>query len=202
MAEDGSAPERDGSDEDLHIDGHDAEGSGSEGVDPQVLAEAEMMAEDGSVPGEDGSDEHLYIDGHDNSSIAGAWAETLRAFACRDRLARQLEDAQSAAAKISEEAADCGEILEFLAAELAKDTSGRGEQGEGIQAIGKLKRELNVAKKRFEKEEKLAAERGADIEDLRERLASMERAASCYERETSAAEHRENRSAARRDVCS
>lgn len=40
----------------------------------------------------------------------------------------------------------------------------------------KLKRELAVAKRRFEKEEKLAAERGADIEDLREQVLGLQNA--------------------------
>ncbi len=138
---------------------------------------------------------------------AGAWAETLRAFAARDRLSRLLEAARADAADMAAAVADVAAETQLLAEELGKTgrtlqtAAGMGRNGGADDDAGallkgensKLKKELAVAKKRFEKEEKLAAERGADIEDLREQLLSMQQAASCFESETSAAQKREKR---------
>jgi hypothetical protein len=60
-------------------------------------------------------------------------------------------------------------------------------------AIENLKRDLSVLKRRFEKEEKLAAERGADIEDLKEQLQALQLANRKYTLEASEAEKREKR---------
>jgi hypothetical protein len=65
-----------------------------------------------------------------------------------------------------------------------RETAGEGaggetageEEGRKDKEIEKLRRDLAVAKKRLEREEKLAAERGADIEDLTERLKAMQSA--------------------------
>ena len=54
-----------------------------------------------------------------------------------------------------------------------------------------------ASSKRFEKEEKLAAERGADIEDLKERLQSLQTASRRFEEVASEAEQREKRSVVR-----
>ena len=59
--------------------------------------------------------------------------------------------------------------------------------------IENLKRDLSVLKRRFEKEEKLAAERGADIEDLKEQLQALQLANRRYTLEVSEAEKREKR---------
>lgn len=59
--------------------------------------------------------------------------------------------------------------------------------------IENLKRDLSVLKRRFEKEEKLAAERGADIEDLKEKLQALQLASRKYTLEASEAEKREKR---------
>ena len=144
----------------------------------------------------------------DDDGTAGAWAETLRAFAARDRLSRQLEAARGAASGVMAAVAEVAGEMQSLAEELEKpgrpdqitaaETGRKGgaenEESEQLKGeISKLKKELAVAKKRFEKEEKLAAERGADIEDLREQLLAMQQAASCFENETSAAGQREKR---------
>ena len=138
------------------------------------------------------------------SEASEAWAEALRAFAARDRLALQLqsgaqvlqdmrEDLAFAAAEAAALAAAVTalqahlqqqkQMAETLQAEL---NAGRGADAGGETAviaagckdkeIEKLRRDLALAKKRFEREEKLAAERGADIEDLAERLKALQSA--------------------------
>lgn len=131
------------------------------------------------------------VSGEHVSEASEAWAEALKAFAARDRLALQL---QSGAQVLQ----DMREDLAFAAAEAAaimvtvRDTASESDDvvttlqahlqqqkqtAETLQAELKAERGAGAAlRKRFEREEKLAAERGADIEDLTERLKALQSA--------------------------
>ena len=98
-----------------------------------------------------------------------------------------------------------------IVVKLEVDLQGKGEQDAATseqfavakvvgdsdaQEIKKLRRDLAVAKKRFEREESLAAERGADIEDLKERIQALQDASKQFHAVASEAEMREKRCAA------
>ncbi len=150
----------------------------------------------------------------EQSGVAEAWAEALKAFAARDRLARTLQSGATALQEMREDLALVAAEAAALAEAVAEMQAQALEQRKKVEELGtgaatataagalegnnkeveKLKRELAVARKRFEKEEKLAAERGADIEDLTERLKALQSASRSFDQEASNAEQREKRS--------
>jgi hypothetical protein len=130
------------------------------------------------------------VSGEHVSEASEAWAEALKAFAARDRLALQLqsgaqvlqdmrEDLAFAAAEAAaimvtvRDTAESDDVVTTLQAHLQQQK----QTAETLQAELKAERGAGAAlRKRFEREEKLAAERGADIEDLTERLKALQSA--------------------------
>jgi len=127
-----------------------------------------------------------------NPDVAEAWSEAMKAMAARDRFAHELESASQKLQEMTEKMHTLeGHLMEAREMEAGKVVQvGEMDQKE---EIAKLKRDVQVAKRRFEKEEKLAAEHGADIEDLKERLQALQTASNSFGLEASDAELCEKR---------